>query len=87
MTRDLRTAPASLVVWGALALMREHDIRHLLVMDGPRLAGVLSNRDFRKLLEHVDADGVIRRFRETPVADIMTPGARIVTAEDRKSVV
>lgn len=35
----------------ARALMREHDVRHLPVVDGHDLVGVITDRDVRRLLE------------------------------------
>ncbi|WP_287595876.1 CBS domain-containing protein [Thermomonas sp.] len=56
----------------AIRLMAERGIGALLVMDGARLAGILSERDYaRKIV----LQG--RSSRDTPVRDIMT--AEVVT--------
>jgi acetoin utilization protein AcuB len=49
-------------------LMREHRIRHLPVLDGGKLVGVISDRDLHlaETLKDVDAERV-------PVEDAMTP--------------
>lgn len=72
MTPRPRTATPELSVWSALALMRAEDIRHLPVVRGGALVGMLSNRDFRRLLEWAGPDGRIRRLRAATVAEIMT---------------
>ena len=56
----------------AIRLMADHGIGALLVMDGPRLAGIVSERDYAR---KVILQG--RSSLDTPVADIMT--ARLVS--------
>ena len=61
-------------VLDALRLMAEHGIGAVLVMDGPRLVGILSERDYARkvvLLGRTSAD--------TPVRDIMTVDVRTTT--------
>lgn len=54
-------------VYDALVLMARHDIGALLVLDGDRLTGMFSERDYaRKVILHG------RSSRTIPVADIMT---------------
>lgn len=53
MTRDVRFVSPEDSVEGALALMYVNRFRHLLVMDGPRVCGLVSIRDMTEyLLKH-----------------------------------
>lgn len=67
-------------VWSALAIMRQEDIRHLLVLDGERLVGVVSNRDYRRILERARPDGSVQHVPDLRVTEIMTPEDQLVTA-------
>lgn len=54
-------------VYAAIRLMAEKSIGAVLVMQGPQLAGIVSERDYaRKVILHD------RSSRDTPVRDIMT---------------
>jgi CBS domain-containing protein len=64
-------APTAPVI-EAIRAMADHGIGALLVMDGPRLAGIVSERDYAR---KVILQG--RSSLDTPVADIMT--ARVVS--------
>lgn len=55
-------------------LMREHDVRHLPVIDGQRLAGIVSDRDLRMLFCAAN----IAEFR---VRDIHVPEPYVVDLE------
>ncbi|MBI4636977.1 MAG: CBS domain-containing protein [Candidatus Rokubacteria bacterium] len=81
MVRDPQTVGPETTVWTALALMRQGDIRHLPVTDdGGTLQGILSNRDFRRVLDFLDPEGRIPHVREIRVSDIMTKTPDIITA-------
>jgi CBS domain-containing protein len=54
-------------VYAALELLAEHDVGALVVMDGARLVGVVSERDYTR---KVALQG--RNSRTTTVAEIMT---------------
>jgi CBS domain-containing protein len=61
----------------ALRLMAEHGIGAVLVMEGPRLVGILSERDYaRKVVLHG------RTSAETPVRDIMSTDVVTTTPND-----
>ena len=61
----------------AIRLMAERQIGALLVMEGPRLAGILSERDYAR---KVVLQG--RSSKDTPVRDIMTSGVVTVAPGD-----
>lgn len=61
----------------AIKLMATHGIGALLVMDGPALVGILSERDYAR---KVVLEG--RSSRETPVRDIMTAQVQTVAPQD-----
>ena len=61
--------------------MRQGDIRHLPVTDeGGTLQGILSNRDFRRLLDFLDPTGRIPRVRDIAVSEIMTKAPHVLVA-------
>jgi CBS domain-containing protein len=49
MTREPITVPEECSIRQALGLMQRDGVRHLLVLDGDRLSGILSNRDVKRL--------------------------------------
>jgi CBS domain-containing protein len=54
----------------AIAQMERADVRHLLVMDGPVLTGILSTRDLRRLVGHGSGSPELA----APVRSIMSEG-------------
>jgi CBS domain-containing protein len=50
MTHEPVTVPEEAPLSRVLRLMRDQEIRHVLVMQGERLAGIFSSRDVRRLL-------------------------------------
>lgn len=69
---EIRAVPPDAPVIEAIRLMAEHHVGALLVMDGARLAGILSERDYAR---KVVLQG--RSSKDTPVRDIMTE--RVIT--------
>jgi CBS domain-containing protein len=68
MSRDPVTVPPDLAVRQVIRLMRARGIRHVLVMDGDRLAGIVSDRDVRRLL----LDGEPHVLPSSPIGHVMT---------------
>lgn len=88
MVRDPQTVTPSTTVWTALALMRQGDVRHLPVVDDDgTLRGILSNRDFRRLLDFMDAEGRIPHVRDIAVSEIMTKVPHVISAHPDTPVV
>ena len=71
-------APDAAVI-DAIRLMAEKGIGAVLVMDGPRLVGILSERDYARKIVLRD-----RSSRDTAVAEIMT--AQVVTVSPGEQV-
>lgn len=69
---SLYQVPPELAVFDALQVLASHEVGALLVMDGERLAGVFSERDYTRKVALLG-----RNSRETLVRDIMT--AQVVT--------
>ena len=66
-------------VFDALRIMADKDIGALVVMEGDRLAGIISERDYaRKVILHGKSS------HELPVREIMT--AQVITVEPSRSV-
>jgi len=61
----------------AVSLMQRADVRHLLVLDGPVLIGILSSRDLRRLVTR-DLDSPLLAG---PVRSIMSEGPVSVAPE------
>lgn len=49
MTTTPHTAPPGLTLTEAMKLMKEHQIRHLPILDGGQLIGMLTERDIRMI--------------------------------------
>lgn len=65
------------IVLDALRLMAEHEIGALLVMQGDRVLGVVSERDYARKVALLG-----RASRETPVSQIMSAPAVTVSPDD-----
>ena len=75
MTPDPVTIAPGATAGEALALMRQRRIRHLPVVDGGRLVGMLSDRDLRTALPSAVVLGELEEddpAASRPVAEIMT---------------
>jgi CBS domain-containing protein len=66
-------------VLAALGVMAEHDVGAVLVMDGERLVGILTERDYARKVALVG-----RSSRDSPVSAIMT--ANLVSVAPQRSV-
>lgn len=75
-------------VFAAVEIMAEHGVRHVVVLDGPKLVGIVSNRDFvRAAVRHPERQ---LDLHGTPVSDVMTraplrttwPGGTLAEAAD-----
>ena len=69
---EIHAVPPDAPVIEAIRSMAEHHVGALLVMEGTRLAGILSERDYAR---KVVLQG--RSSKDTPVRDIMT--AHVIT--------
>ncbi len=63
-------------VFAALQLLAEYEVGALVVMDGCRLVGVLSERDYTRKIALQS-----RSSKDTLVSDIMTRGVIVVTPQ------
>ncbi|MFT3816449.1 MAG: CBS domain-containing protein [Rubrivivax sp.] len=70
----LRTVRPEVSVFDALKLLAEYEVGALVVMDGSRMVGVVSERDYTR---KVALQG--RNSKETKVSDIMTANVFRVT--------
>ncbi|MCC6462496.1 MAG: CBS domain-containing protein [Saprospiraceae bacterium] len=70
-----QVTPEHMVI-DALELMAEKNIGAVVVMDGPRLAGIFSERDYAR-------KGIIqgRKAKSTPVTEVMTANVFTVSIE------
>ena len=64
----------------ALEIMAEHDVGALLVLDGDRLAGVFSERDYARKVILIG-----KASQATAVKDIMTPFKKLHTVKPETS--
>ena len=77
MTTDVQTAPMREDAEHAFQRMRTHRLHHLVVMDGKRVVGILSERDLGGA-----RGGAVRRGRT--VGELMSP--HVVTAASATTV-
>jgi len=92
MTTKLITVKPGMSVKDAFLVMQTHRVRHLPVVEGDKLAGIISDRDLRrpKWAENVDDWTSYYDINEDiSVADVMTKNPEVVHTYDkiRKAVV
>lgn len=76
--RELCSVRPDQTVWEALKVLADNNIGALLVMDGPRMVGIFSERDYAR---RVELQG--RQTRETLVRDVMTSQFITVSPEQK----
>ena len=85
MTRSLVTLTPEQTLRDAVELLRSKHIRHLPVVEGSQLIGIVTDRDVKRatpsLLSGVDRDEYDRVLDETKIAQIMTREPMTVTPE------
>ena len=91
MTQKLITATPAMSVKQAFLLMRTHRVRHIPVVEGEKLVGIISDRDLRRprWAEELDDWTAYYQVDENhTVADIMTRSPETLRASDdvRKAV-
>lgn len=82
MTRAPITVPEECPIRLALGQMLRDGVRHLLVVDGDRLSGILSNRDVRRLALEDPGPSLLAE----PVRSIMTEDPVTVAPETAVTV-
>jgi acetoin utilization protein AcuB len=78
MTRDPVAVAADATLGEALRLMREHRVRHLPVVEGSEVVGMISDRDLRLAMPSplgMESPEDVAAAEHTPVADVMARGA------------
>lgn len=65
--RDVWTVGPDTIVYQALEIMADKNIGALVVLDGDRIIGIFSERDYARRLALAG-----KRSRETPVREVMT---------------
>jgi CBS domain-containing protein len=74
--RALHTVPASVTVFEAVQKMNQHRIGAMLVMNGPQLAGIFTERDALTRVIAASLDP-----KSTPIAKVMTANVLTVGPE------
>jgi CBS domain-containing protein len=64
-------------VYNAVKLMAEHQIGAVVVTDGDKIAGIITERDYARKIVLMD-----RSSKATPVREIMTQAVRFVRPEN-----
>lgn len=83
MTKDVVTLQEEESLREALALLQRHRIRHVPVVSGTRLIGIVTDRDLKRatpsLLSGIDREAFDRVLDETRVGQVMTRNPYTVT--------
>jgi len=85
MTQKLITATPEMTVEQAFLLMRTHRVRHIPVVEGEDLVGIISDRDLRRprWAEHVDDWTSYYQVNDShTVSDVMTRNPETVRTSD-----
>jgi acetoin utilization protein AcuB len=77
MSKPPMAVPEDTPIREAVADMQRAEVRHLLVMDGPVLTGILSSRDLRRLVTRDPESPLLAG----PVRSIMSEGPVSVSPE------
>lgn len=76
MTKTVVTAKPTDTVRRALRLLEDSDIRHLPVIDGKKLVGLVSDRDLREyrlpLVEEIEDPDYADELLDTPLSEVMS---------------
>lgn len=84
MTEDVATVEATATIGDALEVLSTLDIRHLPVLDGGELVGMISDRDMRDHGVSMVADASdidrLRALQLQPVSDVMSTDLLTVEA-------
>jgi len=85
MTQKLITATPEMSVKQAFLLMRTHRVRHIPVVEGDKLAGIISDRDLRRPRWAEELDDWTSYYQVNDahsVSDVMTRNPETVRAAD-----
>lgn len=85
MTPEVATVGPDAKLLDACLLLRSTGFRHLPVVSGDQLVGIVSDRDVERasptMLTNVSPEEYNRIFESTPVSKVMTPDPITVTPE------
>ena len=86
MTTKLITVKSNTSLWKAWEMMQTHRIRHLPVIEGKRLVGMITDRDLRQLMpSSLSPPEELERFQawgtQVKIADVMSRKLFLVTPQ------